>query len=214
MSAVPDKDCWLVVVDTNHYAGNFERPMVAWMTGCSGDCGAGKEIAEKAEEDLAVEAISDLVMSTADDHGTRRPATIWPTPGFFNDGMGGHYQDDTDPKLVEETYLRSVRDYAENHIMRSYEDKEYSKAEADKFIAERPKAGRHPAYKSVAVAFRDRPTDDQFRFMAARAMEYAKGEIDPMDCPKDLVISAVRLIRYEIVKTETTIISFDPKKKT
>jgi len=37
---------FIFVIDTDTYAGNFERPMCAYMTGRVGECGVGEEFAE------------------------------------------------------------------------------------------------------------------------------------------------------------------------
>lgn len=42
MSNIPH-DCYCFVVDTDSYAGNFERDMCAYMTGCIGECEVGEE---------------------------------------------------------------------------------------------------------------------------------------------------------------------------
>ena len=41
-----------LIVDTENYAGNFERELVAYATGCYGDCGVGDGEAEDAREDM------------------------------------------------------------------------------------------------------------------------------------------------------------------
>lgn len=84
----PEETCWLFIVDTDEYAGNCERPMVAWMTGAVGDCEVGHVEAERARAD-GVNLDESLIWLT-DDHGCARPATIWPTPGWSNDGHGVH----------------------------------------------------------------------------------------------------------------------------
>jgi len=34
------------IIDTDQYAGNFEREMCAYLTGTVGECGVGDEFAE------------------------------------------------------------------------------------------------------------------------------------------------------------------------
>ena len=43
MSAYPNFDCWGFIIDTDQYAGNFERELCAWTTGQIGECEVGKE---------------------------------------------------------------------------------------------------------------------------------------------------------------------------
>jgi len=75
------------VIDTDTYAGNFERPLCAYVTGCVGDCGVGQKEAEQARQELG-DALDDLVGAEPDEHGCWRPVKIYPTPGIYNNGMG------------------------------------------------------------------------------------------------------------------------------
>jgi hypothetical protein len=81
-------------IDTNEYSGNFEREMVAFITGQVGECGVGEENAALAEKQLpkiVTEWFSENTIFTPDeDNGCSRPAEIVPTPGWSNDGMGKH----------------------------------------------------------------------------------------------------------------------------
>ena len=75
---------YIFVVDTDHYAGNFERPMTAYVTGCVGECGVGQKEAEMfmdAVPSSLGKRIDDIIESVPDDHGCCRPASIYPTPG-------------------------------------------------------------------------------------------------------------------------------------
>ncbi len=83
--------CFVFVVDTTTYAGNFERDLVAFVTGRFGECGVGRDLAEMALKELPDDARQWLtvhVVSLPDEHGCNRPASIWPTPGWWNDGSG------------------------------------------------------------------------------------------------------------------------------
>jgi len=88
---------WIFVVDTEQYAGNFERQLCAFMTGAIGECGVGAEEVEQFNRDLQIPVGTDFadddhpfsnVASRPDDHGCYRPCAIWPTPGWSNDGHG------------------------------------------------------------------------------------------------------------------------------
>jgi hypothetical protein len=71
-------------IDTTQYSGNFERQMVAFISGMVGDCDVGAECLEAAEAALPVETAKWLVynvMFTADGHGCHRPAEAVSTPG-------------------------------------------------------------------------------------------------------------------------------------
>jgi hypothetical protein len=72
----------VIVFDTDAYAGNFEREMCAYITGRYGVCEVGKELAESVLPELGHAAwYEDHVVPEPDEHGTWRPASIWPTAG-------------------------------------------------------------------------------------------------------------------------------------
>jgi hypothetical protein len=82
-----------IVIDTTEYAGNFEREMVAFVTGLVGECGVGGEAAEVARGELSPEALQwfdEHVEFISDEHGCARPANLAPTPGWYNNGTGTH----------------------------------------------------------------------------------------------------------------------------
>ena len=93
---------YLLVVDTEQYSGNFERQLCAYITGIVGECGVGHEEAGVAQEDLpekVQEWCQEHVLLKMDDNGCDRPVAIRPTPGWFNDGRGGHFRrDDPDAR--------------------------------------------------------------------------------------------------------------------
>jgi hypothetical protein len=91
MSADQTVAPYVFVVDTDHYAGNFERPMVAYMTGAVGECEVGQEEADLFEENGLFLELTDKTSHELDDHGCARPASIWTTPGRYNNGNGKHF---------------------------------------------------------------------------------------------------------------------------
>jgi len=85
-------DRYLFVVDTDSYAGNFEREMCAYITGQTGECGVGEENTELAKQEIpdVVAQLEDLVEWVLDEHGCARPVAIFPNPRYGNDGNGNH----------------------------------------------------------------------------------------------------------------------------
>ncbi len=75
MVSYPNEDCWGFIIDTDSYAGNFERDLCAYVTGQVGECGVGKSLVEKLPIDF-----SELVMGVADEHGCIRPCSIFMNP--------------------------------------------------------------------------------------------------------------------------------------
>lgn len=67
------KDGFAFIIDTDSYAGNFEREMCAHITGCVGDCGVGEEFAE-----AEISKLFPNVQNVPDDNGCYRPTSCWP----------------------------------------------------------------------------------------------------------------------------------------
>ena len=69
---------YVIAIDTNKYAGSFEREMCAYITGQVGECGVGDPSA--AEEELSDEErdwFEDNCEHRADDNGCCRPTYIY-----------------------------------------------------------------------------------------------------------------------------------------
>jgi hypothetical protein len=70
------KNGYAFVIDTDQYAGNFEREMTAYLTGRIGQCGVGDNMIEK----LPIKF--DNVTMLKDQYGTSRPTTCWFEPSI------------------------------------------------------------------------------------------------------------------------------------
>ena len=89
-------DLWGVVIDTDAYAGNFERELCAYTTGQLGECGVGDEAQALFLEDGCDPApFNSNVAQVPDDEETpcHRPVGLYPTPGRWNNGMGKCFDD-------------------------------------------------------------------------------------------------------------------------
>lgn len=88
---------YVFLIDTDEYAGNFERAMCAYCTGMLGECKVGKEEKDKFRQKYGLNfmtKLSEMIESRPDDNGTHRPTTIYSTPGYFNNGMGEEYKEE------------------------------------------------------------------------------------------------------------------------
>jgi|SRR5581483_1604928 len=174
---MPSEKEYIFVVDTDSYAGNFERELCAYMTGVLGECGVGQEAVELYEKD-GHEPLEDLVGQEPDDHGCRRPVKLMPTPGWFNSGMSGPYREDSfDPAEVIKKHNAAVEDYAKNTIEKVYADKVYAKKHADEFRAQHSikpdgKIKKYPTYNSIGIILTRKPTDEQIEFLKKRAKKF------------------------------------------
>ncbi len=185
---------YLFVIDTADYAGNFERDLCAYITGCLGKCEVGREEAELFKEETGQEPFEN-VMSEPDDHGCRRPVTIYPTPGWFNHGHGGHFRDGDEVAALAD-YKRATRAHYSNTCYHGYlkawqagEGREgYAKvgwteeklkqacAREEERITEADaltQVSKWPACLSVAISFETKPTDAQIVLMKERAAQFA-----------------------------------------
>jgi hypothetical protein len=83
----------IIRINTERYAGNFERELCAYVTGQYGDCGVGDLIAQGARK-----SIKNLVWFEhhlqwePDEFDCHRPVVIQTTDGWFNNGMGKCYK--------------------------------------------------------------------------------------------------------------------------
>jgi hypothetical protein len=170
-------DGYIFVIDTESYAGNFEREMCGYCTGEIGECGVGDKEAKLFRQDMKIEdeegPFCEKICSRHDKHGVARPASIFPTPGWFNDGMGGHFRDGQDEAEALEHHKQECLKWAD--------DKE---PENKKIWLDRANAPlkKHPAYFSVAIFFSEIPTQEEIDLIIARAKVYAK---ERPDCTRD-----------------------------
>lgn len=220
-----DPPAFAVVIDTDQYAGNFEREMCAFITGMFGECGVGDKTAAIAQKQLPKFArgwFEKHVSSEPDDHGTHRPVSIWPTPGWFNAGHGTTWKDGHDPEEVRVKYEKSIRDYYEPLIEnnRSRIDEAvpegcvtwgkqielWQKTIADS-VARGP--GHFAAYQSVIIFIDKKPTGQIWEVIRKRAKAW---RVDK-DYKVQPTVTGFRLIKFELKVTEMPII-FDKGKKT
>jgi len=90
------KNGYAFIIDTNSYAGNFEREMTAYLTGVVGDCGVGEDMVEKLPINF-----EDDIQQVADDHGCYRPTSCWlePKSGMNNSVAIFFYNKPTDEQI-------------------------------------------------------------------------------------------------------------------
>lgn len=217
---------WLFVIDTEDYAGNFERELCAYITGRVGECGVGDDMAELFKKEVG-EPFDEVIEET-DEHGCNRPTTIYPTPGWFNDGMGGHYKKGDEKRALVE-YRKNMAEYHRNscyhaylkswlekpesrdgYIKAGWTEEKLKKAVADEETqavkAENAKKiYKWPAYQSVAISFEKKPTDKQIKLMKERAEKFAKLPSKYVIGPKECRIKKImgfRLIKNKVKATQ------------
>ncbi len=84
---------YLFVVDTNQYAGNFERDLCAYVTGYVDSLsGVGQEEADLAKKEAPdyVRRLEGLLKEVSYDEGFLSAVHIFSHPRYGNDGPGNH----------------------------------------------------------------------------------------------------------------------------
>jgi hypothetical protein len=76
MSTEGPRNGYAFIINTDKYAGNFEREMCAYLTGATGDCEVGTE---RVDEEISAKFEMDI-QQVADDHGCYRPTSLWGGP--------------------------------------------------------------------------------------------------------------------------------------
>jgi hypothetical protein len=167
------------VIDTDSYAGNFERELCAYITGVVGDCGVGSRKIEFDE----IEGVAQV----ADDNGCYRPCAIYETPGYFNNGMGYHYKAGDESNALQ-AYKDSViadqeKWIAQEEGLRGQNAPTWTDEAIDNSIARRnqkikeikelTRVNPWPAYQSVIIYFEDKHlTPEVIKLMKTRANDY------------------------------------------
>ena len=188
---------WIFVVDTEQYAGNFERDMCAFMTGMTGDCGVGGEEAqlflEQTDTTEDENPFENFVTLKPDEHGCARPTAMWDTPGWFSTGMGGQFKDGQEEE-AKAHYIKECLDYGAKHDKTN--QKRWKKTSEEPF-------NKSHASLSVAIFFEKKPTEELVDIMIKRAKgyaEYARNAEKEWD-RKDIKVVAFRLLKEETVQT-------------
>lgn len=77
------KEGFAFIIDTNEYAGNFEREMTAFITGVVGECEVGDEYVDQE----ITEMFDEEIQHASDDNGCYRPCEVYKGDSvaiFFN----------------------------------------------------------------------------------------------------------------------------------
>jgi hypothetical protein len=199
-------DKYILCLDTDKYAGNFERDATAYSTGIIGECEVGDDQAELFKvagipQDI-VDELEGKIIAVPDEHGCSRPCEIQPTPGWVNDGMGTQYKQslDTEPTPEQiDTWRKLERESKQDALDRAIHNKWSQDTIADytKALAAVGTDAPHwyLAYNSVGI-FLDEPLSDAaLKVVIRRAKEYFTRE--------GITLEGVRLVtEFSYTKSE------------
>lgn len=179
-----------LVIDTENYAGDFERDLCAYVTGQATADGYCREIVEAFGGDISHLGwwAENIAYETDEEHG-EVPVSVVATPGWFTNGEGHIVE-----RAFAETYngLRSqFKDAAEAQIakvQRMIDDEDYlpepSMFSRDNIVPylERLRAHEHrqpglietdPAFLSVAIFVAEFPPQEVWDEFVARTRDFA-----------------------------------------
>lgn len=105
------------VIDTNAYAGNFEREMCAFITGQIGDCEVGikdgTEFYQYVENDAELfhlhEEILESIKQVPDKHGYHRPVSIFQNANGQYNSVVVYFSNLPSHKLIQFMIKRSKK---------------------------------------------------------------------------------------------------------
>jgi hypothetical protein len=182
---------YIFIIDTDSYAGNFERDMCAYVTGVVGHCGVGEEFAEMYNEDIKEEesVFLDYLEFRSDDRGCARPTKCWPTEGWLCVGDKAVRKEDWNQAEADSAYqkesadiYRGYRRLIENVTVGQNGWTEESKARElarhDREIerALKDKCPKSMPNNSVAIFFEKKPTEEMIELMKNRAYKFAEAK--------------------------------------
>ena len=189
---------YLLIIDTDQYAGNFERQLTGFCTGVHdgthGDLEASMFDEFIEANDIESNWESLVTTSVTDENGYQRVCSIWPSPGRFNNGMG-HCYDANDPVAMGEARALSKQAMKEYHASQIAmcerrlaegdfeEDRRggWTKEACERTIASAllsiEQAGtfvENPAYESVVIFLQREPTAEDMALFRRRLADYAE----------------------------------------
>lgn len=101
---------FIFIIDTTDYAGNFERELTAYCTGCIGECEVGEAEAAKFFLDTGynddTNPFAEIIANCPDDHGCFRPCSIWlgrksKRSNFIYNSVAIFFYEKPSPELIE-----------------------------------------------------------------------------------------------------------------
>lgn len=212
------------IIDTDSYAGNFERDMCAFLTGRVGECGVGREFAERFSSEVGPEFHN--VVDKADEHGVFRPCEMETTPGWFCvPWVSGGFRETSgfDLETLRKERDRGVDNYYRPFIQQtrdikarilagevvrnwSLEDCETNIKSTRQRMQQNKQAPltKHPVHQSVAILFEGMPTAEQIALMKSRAPLFRDARREIYGTQKfDLTIEGFRI--HAVSQTVTPI---------
>lgn len=189
---------YFIIIKTGSCSGNFEREIVAYITGVA--LHRGEEMASLAEKELDPEVLQyfeDQVVIRNYDNDYEDTCSIYPDEDFVCTGMGGIYprewlDDPEKVKIMGEEYIKAQEDWTLPNIKGTQailerlekgesvngwtiEDAKRDIADGEETIkearekAERGELFRYPGYTSIIFQLHEKPSPKIIEIIKTRA---------------------------------------------
>ena len=183
----------LFVVDTEDYSGNFERDLLACLTGIDYEYyhKTGVALRDQALKEIPKEMLEYIhkhlvwdIYDPGDDGFHRCPAHIWPTPRWFNNGHGGHFREGDEVAALAhrneqyEKHKKQIGHYPGHDITQPSDPLQ-----------------KYPCYQSVAILFDEVPPTEIMNMMKKRAADFGPAHVGLLGDPAPVTIAGFRLLK-------------------
>ncbi len=169
---------FIFVIDTDQYAGNFERTMFSHITGIKADDSrvGDAEVALFQTDYPDDDRFALFLMDVPDSRGTNRPVSIWPSPmeTWFNNGIAGgdFLNDGTHEEEAQQHYVLFCLHEARREPFVGWR-REANQEHRDKWLTlATERFQKNPSYFSVAIFLATRPDNTLITVMMDRARLY------------------------------------------
>lgn len=205
-----DEIAWYVLIHTNAYAGNFERELVAFITGLIGECGVGEEEAKIARDKLHENVrqwFTDNVVYENDGEGVWRPAILAANPNYWGDGYSNVFPHDVDIHAAAVgRKLAAYKKRRKEDLLKYHHSEEYIKAKAAEIDAYKV-TQKYPVYNSVAFRIKTLPPLKVLKAITDRAELYTiKDWGSPM---YEFDLERIEVVKYRTRVTRTKEWAYD-----
>jgi hypothetical protein len=181
-----------IVIQTDTWASSFGDQMCAYMTGVYpnqyDEEHPGYEEANEFKNDPNIsEKMKDFFAYSLEEiegeHGPQYYEAIM-TPGWFNHGMGGIYEDTPENEVIALADFKKVStEYANDH----YRGKELTRELEE--IAKMDKVHKYSVEQGIWITWEQQLNQEQLEFLKKRAYEYAeKNDINILSFEADEVV--------------------------
>lgn len=193
---------WIFIIDTDSYAGNFERDMCAYVTGIIGDCQVGEEFADLYNKEVNAgggeeSVFIDYVEQRPDEHGCCRPTYCWPTKGWLSVGHDRavrkeDWNQEEANKAWQKEQAKIYQGYYDMYAKYDPKDpsvikagwteeslkKQLDRCQKDIDKAKKEKSPKWEPNNSVAIFFEKKPSPEMISLMKQRANGFAQAKRD------------------------------------